>query len=124
MKRYYVYIMASRSRTLYTGVTNDLHRRVYQHKQRLIEGFATKYNARRLVHYEVTSNVRAAIAREKQIKDWLRAKKIALIEGFNPTWQDLSAEWFTEERPSAAAARADASPCHAQFLVTSRSHRQ
>ena len=94
MKNYYVYIMASKSRTLYTGVTNNLVRRVYEHKQKLIPGFTKKYNIARLVYCETFPDVRAAIAREKQIKGWLRAKKIALIESLNPDWKDLSADWF------------------------------
>ena len=93
MKRYYVYIMSNRSRTLYIGVTNDLVRRVYQHRQRLIPGFTSRYNIDQLVYYEVTDDIRAAIAREKQLKGWLRAKKIALIEAMNPEWDDLSAGW-------------------------------
>ena len=74
-------------------MTNDLQRRVYQHKNKLIEGFTTKYNVNRLVYYETFGDVRDAIAREKQIKGWLRKKKIALIESTNPKWQDLSEEW-------------------------------
>ena len=91
---YYVYMMTNRSKTLYTGVTNDLYRRVYEHKQKLIPGFTQKYNINRLVYYQETSDIREAIAREKQIKGWLRAKKIALIESANPQWRDLSADWF------------------------------
>ena len=94
MKTYYVYIMASKSRVLYTGVTNNLERRVYEHKNKLIEGFTNKYNVDRLVHYEETNDVNVAIAREKQIKGWLRSKKIALIESANPQWKDLSLEWY------------------------------
>ena len=94
MKQYYVYIMTNRSRTLYTGMTNDLRRRVWQHKEKIIGGFTAKYNITRLVYYEETSDVRAAIAREKQIKGWLRQKKIALIEAENPDWRDLSEEWY------------------------------
>ena len=90
MKQYYVYIMTNKSRTLYTGVTNDLERRVYEHKQKLVAGFTAKYNIDRLVYYEATEDVNAAISREKQIKGWLRAKKIALIESMNPDWVDLS----------------------------------
>ena len=74
MRQYYVYIMASRSRTLYTGVTNDLNRRVWEHKHGTIPGFTKRYRVNRLVHFESTSNVSAAIAREKQIKGWSRAK--------------------------------------------------
>jgi putative endonuclease len=96
MKQYYVYIMTNRSRTLYTGVTKDLQRRVFQHKHKLVPGFTAKYNINRLAYYEVTHDVRAAIAREKQIKGWLRAKKIALIKSINPKWEDLSAEWYEE----------------------------
>lgn len=91
MKQYYVYIMTNKSRTLYTGVTNNLERRVHEHKQKLIPGFTTKYNISRLVFFEATQDIRAAIEREKQIKGWLRSKKIALIESVNPTWADLSA---------------------------------
>ena len=82
--------MTNKSRTLYTGVTNDLERRVYEHKQKLVPGFTAKYNITRLVYFEVTQDIQAAIAREKQIKGWLRSKKIALIESVNPGWKDLS----------------------------------
>jgi len=95
-KPYFVYIMASRSRTLYTGVTNDLERRVYEHKRKLIDGFTSRYNIERLVFFEATEDVLSAIAREKEIKGWTRAKKIALIEASNPTWEDLSAQWEGE----------------------------
>ena len=96
MKEYSVYIMTNKSRTLYTGVTNDLKRRVYAHKHKLIPGFTSQYNITQLVYFETTTDVKAAIAREKQIKGWLRSKKIALIEAANPNWQDLSASWFDE----------------------------
>jgi putative endonuclease len=99
---YYVYIMANRSRTLYTGVTNDLQRRVYQHKHKLIEGFTSKYNITHLVYYEATPDIRSAIAREKQIKGWLRARKVSLIESANPEWRDLSEAWLDAPVPSAA----------------------
>jgi len=82
--------MTNKSKTLYTGVTNDLTRRVYEHKHKLIPGFTQKYNITKLVYYEETSDVHAAIAREKQIKGWLREKKINLIESMNPNWVDLS----------------------------------
>ena len=94
MKQYYIYIMTNSSRTLYTGVTDDLIRRVYEHKNKLIEGFTQKYNITRLVYYEITSDIQAAIQREKQIKGWLRKKKIALIEATNPKWEDLSEGWY------------------------------
>ncbi|MBE9514750.1 MAG: GIY-YIG nuclease family protein [Chloroflexi bacterium] len=96
MKQYYVYIMTNSSRTLYTGVTDDLVRRAYEHRNKLIEGFTQKYNVTRLVYYEITSDVRGAIQREKQIKGWLRKKKIALIEAANPEWKDLSERWYEE----------------------------
>lgn len=93
-KEYYVYIITNKSRTLYTGVTSDLMQRVYQHKNKLIKGFTSKYNIQYLVYYETTSNIYSAIEREKQIKGWLRAKKTALIDSMNPEWEDLSEEWF------------------------------
>ena len=86
--------MTNKSKTLYAGVTNNLKRRIYEHKQKLIPGFTSKYNIKKLVYYEVTSDVKAALAREKQIKGWLRSKKIALIESMNSEWKDLSSEWF------------------------------
>jgi putative endonuclease len=95
MKHYYVYIMTNRSRTLYTGVTNNLERRVYEHKNKLVAGFTSKYNITQLVYYEETNDVQEALLREKQIKGWLRSKKIALIESINPQWKDLSLEWYS-----------------------------
>ena len=95
-KEYYVYIMTNKSRTLYTGVTNDLLRRVYEHKHKLVPVFTKKYNIQYLVYYESTSNIYSAIEREKQIKGWLRAKKIALVDSMNPEWKDLSEEWFNK----------------------------
>ena len=86
--------MANKSRTLYTGVTNNLTRRMYEHKSKLVSGFTSKYNIQFLVYYEAGSDINAAIAREKQIKGWLRSKKIALIDSMNPTWKDLSEEWY------------------------------
>ena len=93
MNRYWVYIATNNARTLYTGVTNDLLRRMYEHKSRLIPGFTSKYRIDRLVFFEMTSDVRSAIAREKQIKAWRREKKIVLIQSANPSWEDLSAKW-------------------------------
>lgn len=100
MRLYYVYIMASLSRTLYTGVTNDLERRVYEHKHKALPGFTAQYNVNRLVYFEDAPDVKAAIAREKQIKSWSRGKKIALIESVNPTWDDLSASWYDDNLTS------------------------
>ncbi|MFQ5662811.1 MAG: GIY-YIG nuclease family protein [Terriglobia bacterium] len=97
-KRYYVYILASRSRNLYTGVTGELKDRIMQHKLGVIVGFTRKYRVHRLVHLETYSDVRDAIAREKQIKRWRREKKVALIESRNPAWDDLAAEWFDEKQ--------------------------
>jgi putative endonuclease len=96
-RSYYIYIMTNQSDTLYTGVTNDLTKRVYQHKNKLLPGFTTKYNITRLVYFEETNDVQAALAREKQIKGWLRKKKVALIESVNPKWLDLSADWYKGE---------------------------
>ncbi|MEK7291371.1 MAG: GIY-YIG nuclease family protein [Planctomycetota bacterium] len=94
MRQYYVYIMTNKSKTLYTGVTNNLVRRVYEHKQKIVQGFTCKYNINKLVYYEMTPDIKSAITREKQIKGWLRSKKIALIESLNPEWKDLSVEWY------------------------------
>jgi putative endonuclease len=88
-KSYYVYITASISRVLYVGVTSDLVARVYQHREGTVAGFTKSYRAARLVYFEETSDVIAAIAREKQLKGWRREKKIALIETMNPKWNDL-----------------------------------
>jgi putative endonuclease len=92
-KRYYVYIMASRSLTLYTGVTGDIYCRALQHKAGEVEGFTKKYHVNRLVYYETFKYVNNAINREKQIKAWTRAKRLALIKTMNPTWQDLAEGW-------------------------------
>ena len=110
-KCYYVYIMASRSLNLYTGVTNSIYHRALQHKSGEIDGFTKKYNINRLVYYEVFEHIGNAIAREKQVKAWTRAKRLALIKSINPTWQDLSEGWsnFYEETTadSSAALRND-----------------
>jgi putative endonuclease len=90
MRTYHVYIMASRSRVLYVGVTNDLSRRIAEHKDALVPGFTSKYRITRLVHVEVFAEVRDAIAREKAIKGWKRSRKISLIQSQNPTWVDLA----------------------------------
>lgn len=101
MKTYYVYMMANRSRTLYTGVTNNLSRRVLEHKQKLVPGFTSQYGLGRLVYFETFGDIRAAIQREKQIKGWLREKKLALIASKNPTWEDLSEGWYGKVDPGA-----------------------
>jgi putative endonuclease len=89
----HVYILANFSGTIYTGVTNNLERRLYEHKNKLVEGFTSKYNLNKLVYYEVHHDIKQAILREKQIKGWSRAKRVALIEGANPNWEDLSLAW-------------------------------
>ncbi len=91
--RYAVYIMASRSHNFYVGVSNNIERRVREHKNHVFEGFTARYNIDRLVWYQIYGDIREAIAREKRIKGWRREKKICLIESMNPTWQDLSEEW-------------------------------
>ncbi len=91
--RYAVYILASRSHQLYVGVTNDIERRVRQHKEHRPQAYTAKYNIDRLVWYRIFGYIDAAIAYEKEIKGWRREKKIRLIESINPTWADLSAEW-------------------------------
>jgi putative endonuclease len=105
MQQYYVYIMTNKSRTLYTGVTNDLTRRVTEHKNKQVPGFTMRYNVTKLVYFEETNDIRAAIAREKQIKGWLRRRKIALIESMNREWKDL-AEQFDLTIPDPSALRA------------------
>ncbi len=92
-KRYYVYVMASRSLTLYTGVTGDIYNRALQHKAGEIEGFTKKYHINRLVYYETFKYVNNALAREKQIKAWTRAKRLGLIKTMIPAWQDLAEGW-------------------------------
>ncbi len=93
-KTYFVYIMSNRSKTLYTGVTNSLIRRVRAHKLGTGSGFAAKYKLDRLVYFERFEDIRNAIERERRIKGWLRIKKIALIVSVNPEWKDLSVEWY------------------------------
>jgi len=92
-RMYFVYIMASRSLTLYIGVTGNLQRRVGQHKKRSFDGFSAQYKIDRLVYFERFNYIRNAISREKQLKRWRREKKITLIQSMNPTWIDLSEEW-------------------------------
>ncbi len=91
---YYVYILASRSRNLYTGVTNNIYRRLWEHREGQPTGFTKRYRIHRLVYLEPHEYVRTAMTREKQIKAWRRAKRVALIEAGNPAWDDLAAGWF------------------------------
>jgi len=93
VRDYYLYILANHSRMLYIGVTNDLERRMSEHKQKLVRGHTAHYNITHLVHYEAFADPRSAVARERHIKGWLRRKKIALIESANPDWSDLSEHW-------------------------------
>ncbi len=91
MKTYYVYIMSNfTNSTLYVGVTNDIVRRVYEHKNKLVEGFTERYNINKLVYVEECNDINAALEREKQIKRWRREKKVAIINELNPEWRDLS----------------------------------
>ena len=94
MKTYYLYIMASKTGTIYVGFTSDIKQRVYQHKNHLLAGFTDKYNVERLVYIETFGEAFAGIRREKQIKAWRREKKVRLIDSANPKWDDLSAEWY------------------------------
>jgi putative endonuclease len=96
-RSYFTYIMASRSHTLYIGVTGSLRRRVFEHKWREHDGLTERYNCDRLVWFERYEDVVKAIGREKQLKGWRREKKIAMIEAANPTWTDLSRYWFDVE---------------------------
>jgi len=92
---FYVYILTNQSnKVLYTGITNDLERRLYEHQNKLVKGFTSKYNVNKLVYFDFTTEARSAIAREKQIKGWTRQKKLDLISELNPQWSDLSADWY------------------------------
>ena len=96
MKEYnfYVYILTNwNNKVMYTGMTNNLERRLFEHKNKLVEGFTKKYNVNKLVYYEHTTNIHSAITREKEIKNWLREKKNNLVVSINPEWKDLSLEW-------------------------------
>ena len=110
MKRtFYVYILANwNNKVVYVGVTNNLQRRIYEHKNKLVGGFTTKYNVSKLVYVEQTSDVVAAIGREKQLKGWRRTKKNELIESLNPTWRDLSEEDKDPSQAPSLALRASA----------------
>lgn len=94
MQYYYVYMLTNwNNKVIYTGVTNNLERRLYEHKNGITEGFTKKYNVHKLVWFDYTTDVRVAIEKEKQIKGWTRAKKNALVERDNPDWKDLSEVW-------------------------------
>ena len=94
MNHYYVYILTNwNNKVMYIGVTNDLQRRLYEHKNHLVDGFTAKYNIHKLVYFEQTTDVRAAIEREKQLKGWIRKRKNNLVETMNPEWKNLSQDW-------------------------------
>ena len=94
MKNFYVYILSNKTNSVvYTGVTNDLRRRLYEHKNKIVKGFTEKYNVNKLVFYTSYNNAKDAICFEKQIKGWKREKKDALINSVNPEWKDLSKDW-------------------------------
>jgi putative endonuclease len=93
-KHFFVYILSSKSRTLYIGMTSDIERRIHQHKTKALGGFTARYNINRLVHYEELGTATEAIEREKMLKDWRRELKVELIESTNPAWDDLSADWY------------------------------
>jgi putative endonuclease len=111
-KQFFVYIMSNgpRSATLYTGITGDLRRRVWQHKNKLVAGFTSRYNLTRLVYYECFFYPDAAIAREKEFKGWRRSKKIALIESMNPHWIDLAKDWQAQYTTIDCRSQCDPSP--------------
>lgn len=114
MKRnyqFFVYMMASVSRVLYVGVTNNLFERVQQHKAGINEGFTKRYHCHKLVYYEEYQYIDEAIAREKQLKKWRRAKKEALIHEFNPNWNDLAFEWYVVDTDFSATPH----PIHSQL---------
>jgi len=93
-KTFYVYVMASKTGTLYVGMTDNIKRRVHEHKHHLIPGFTDKYKVERLLYLETINDPASAINREKQIKAWRREKKVALIDSANPEWNDLSQGWY------------------------------
>lgn len=97
MKHFYVYIMTNHTRRIYTGVTNDLRRRVHEHKSGQVRGFTSKYQINQLIYFEETNNIESAISREKQIKSWARKRKIDLIESANPGWAELSLDSEPED---------------------------
>ena len=98
---YYVYILANwNNKVIYVGVTNNLERRMYEHKNKLADGFTKRYNINKLVYFDSTTDVRAAIEREKQLKGWRRQRKNELVEKLNPTWKDLALQWQTGEDSS------------------------
>jgi len=102
VKECFGYILTNRSGILYAGITNNLVRRVAQHQSKEIDGFTKRYNVTQLVYYESTNDVRVALEREKQVKAWTRAKRVALIESMNPSWKDLAEEWLHPAPPDSS----------------------
>jgi len=100
---FHLYIMASKSRRLYTGMTKGLWARVKDHKEGKMEGFTKKHQINRLVYFESFKYVKNCIDREKQVKDWTRAKRVALIQSLNPTWEDLAEDWYKDENEKQVA---------------------
>ena len=104
MNEYFVYILTNKSnKVLYIGVTNDLERRMFEHKNKMVNGFTKRYNLTKLVYFEETSDIKSAIEREKQLKNWHRDWKIKLITDFNPVWKDLSLEDKDRDAESSSA---------------------
>jgi len=120
-KTYCVYIMGSLSGTVYIGVTSKLQKRVFEHKFHCMEGFTDKYDVERLLYWESYDDVYKAIGREKQLKGWRRAKKIALIESTNPHWLDLSKEWYPGMKGNSAARDASTASVRPQATGQPRS---
>jgi putative endonuclease len=106
-REYYMYIMASKTGVLYIGVTNSLIHRVDQHKYSRIKGFTNKYKCTKLVYFETTDDVGVAISREKELKNWRRAKKTKLINSTNPSWRDLAKDWYGEENTQEPSLRSE-----------------
>jgi putative endonuclease len=121
MRQYFVYIMTNRSRTLYTGVTNNLERRVQEHRSKLVPGFSQRHNITQPVYWEEYRDVRDAIAREKKIKGWLRSNEIALIESVNPHWDDLGNDSCTPA--NRGKSNASLASVHQHAVVASASAR-
>ena len=103
MKRYFVYVLTNKSnKVLYIGVTNNLNRRIYEHKNKLVKGFTEKYNLNKLIYFEETIDVHSAISREKQLKNWHREWKMNLINDSNPSWSDLSVQFNGRDSESSS----------------------
>jgi putative endonuclease len=111
---YFVYIMSNASKTLYIGVTNNLDRRLYEHREKISDSFTKKYNITKLVYYEQFGDIKQAIQRETSLKGWLRKKKVDVITSMNPLWKDLSAEWNVSADDKSQAAESSDSSLHSE----------